>query len=138
MDDAERRAELIEKVRDAIIDADEHDDSRCDDVVWYAEMAEAAVNVFAATLDEIHAHCVPVVRTEPEMSDTTNRFVLVDETGRVYDRTGVSVELSEQDVGLTLKVFVKPTTESAEANARHLARLSQSLNHYRHSERKQT
>ncbi|RAV18375.1 hypothetical protein DQP55_02715 [Mycolicibacterium sp. GF69] len=58
---------------------------------------------------------------------TTNRFVLVDETGRIYDRTGVSVELSEQDGGLTLKVFVKPTTESAEAKARHLTRLSEDL-----------
>lgn len=59
-----------------------------------------------------------------------NRIVIVDETGRVYDRTGVSVELSEQDEGLTLKVFVKPITESAEANARHLTRLSEDLKPY--------
>jgi hypothetical protein len=56
-----------------------------------------------------------------------NRIVLVDETGRVYDRTGVGVELSEQNDGLTLKVFVTPTTESAEAKARHRKRLAHDL-----------
>ncbi len=56
-----------------------------------------------------------------------NRIVLVDETGRVYDRTGVNIELSEQDGGLTLKVFVKPTTESDAARARHIVRLAESL-----------
>lgn len=63
------------------------------------------------------------------MSVNPNRVVLVDETGRVYDRTGVAVELSEQDDGLTLKVFVKPldAEESTRANADHSAALGQEL-----------
>ena len=31
-----------------------------------------------------------------------NRFVVVDETGRVYDRIGVEVETHIQDDGLTM------------------------------------
>jgi hypothetical protein len=37
-----------------------------------------------------------------------NRFVLVDETGRVYDRTGVEIKVVEQDCGRTVKVFLLP------------------------------
>jgi hypothetical protein len=64
---------------------------------------------------------------------TPNRFVLVDDTGRVYDRTGVSVEISDQDDGLTLKVFVTPlpADEHSRANATHCTRLAQSLNQCR-------
>ena len=56
-DDATRiRAEIVEKVLGAIIAADEHDDSRCDDAVGYHEMAEAAVDAvgdyFAAAIAE--------------------------------------------------------------------------------------
>jgi hypothetical protein len=60
---------------------------------------------------------------------STNRIVLVDETGRVYDRTGVSVEISQQDDGLTLKVFVAPLPgdEHCLSNATHRARLAESL-----------
>lgn len=36
------------------------------------------------------------------------RVTLVDETGRVYERWDVEVELRVQDNGKTLKVFVKP------------------------------
>ena len=36
------------------------------------------------------------------------RVTLVDETGRVYERYDVEVELQVQDHGKTLKVFVKP------------------------------
>ena len=59
--------------------------------------------------------------------NTPNRVVLVDETGRVYDRTGVGIELSEQDDGLTLKVFVKPLAaeDSSLAAANHLSALGQ-------------
>lgn len=58
-----------------------------------------------------------------------NRIVLVDETGRVYDRTGVSIELHEQDDGLTLKVFVTalPTEEAGKAAADHAVALGQDL-----------
>jgi hypothetical protein len=64
------------------------------------------------------------------LPERPNRLVVVDESGRVYDRTGVSVELSEQDDGLTLKVFISPTTESAEERARHLTRLSEDMKLY--------
>ena len=37
-----------------------------------------------------------------------NRFEVIDETGRNYVRYGVSIELSYQDDGKTLKVFIKP------------------------------
>ena len=36
-----------------------------------------------------------------------NRFEVIDETGRVIVRYGVSVELNYQDDGKTLKVFLK-------------------------------
>ena len=36
-----------------------------------------------------------------------NRFEVIDETGRVIVRQGVSVELNYQDDGKTLKVFLK-------------------------------
>jgi len=35
------------------------------------------------------------------------RFEVIDESGRVYVRHEVSVELSVQDGGKTLKVFIK-------------------------------
>ena len=61
-----------------------------------------------------------------------NRLVVVDETGRVYDRTGLVIDQQIQDDGLTLKVFVKllPQDERTRANARHMTRLSESLNLY--------
>ena len=42
------------------------------------------------------------------VSDVT-RFEVIDSTGRVYVRYGVKVDLSMQDEGRTLKIFV--TTE---------------------------
>ena len=39
------------------------------------------------------------------------RFEVIDETGRTYRRHGVEVELSYQDDGRTLKVFVRARTE---------------------------
>ena len=39
------------------------------------------------------------------------RFEVIDETGRAYVRHGVIIELSYQDDGRTLKVFVKPRPE---------------------------
>jgi hypothetical protein len=37
----------------------------------------------------------------------TNRVVVVDETGRVYERLGVQVVMDLQDGGRTLKLFIK-------------------------------
>lgn len=36
------------------------------------------------------------------------RFELIDETGRVYVRYGVGIDMEWQDDGQTLKVFVRP------------------------------
>lgn len=46
---------------------------------------------------------------------TVTRIEVIDETGRVYVKYGVEVELSYQDAGRTLKVFV--TSRGAEAEA---------------------
>lgn len=43
------------------------------------------------------------VKTE---QPTPNRFVLVDENGRGYDRTGVDIDIATQDDGRTIKVFI--------------------------------
>jgi hypothetical protein len=40
--------------------------------------------------------------------DIVTRFEVIDETGRAYVRHGVKTELSYQDGGRTLKVFVSP------------------------------
>jgi len=40
-------------------------------------------------------------------NDKVTRFEVIDETGRVIVKYGVSVELSYQDNGQTLKVFLK-------------------------------
>ena len=50
-----------------------------------------------------------------------NRFVVVDETGRVYDRIGVEVETHIQDDGLTMKVFVTPLDEEKAQAAQEAA-----------------
>ena len=39
--------------------------------------------------------------------DRVTRLEVIDETGRVYVKYGVAVELSYQDEGKTLKVFVR-------------------------------
>lgn len=43
-----------------------------------------------------------------KMADTVTRFEVIDETGRTYVREGVSITLSYQDDGRTLKAFLKP------------------------------
>ena len=39
---------------------------------------------------------------------TVTRFEVIDENGRVYQKWNCKVELSYQDDGQTLKVFIKP------------------------------
>ena len=43
-----------------------------------------------------------------------SRVTLVDEGGRVYERFNLKVELSVQDNGQTLKIFVKSKSEGLE------------------------
>lgn len=42
-----------------------------------------------------------------EVLPTISRIVVVDENGRIYDRHNLKVEISTQDHGKTLKLFVK-------------------------------
>jgi hypothetical protein len=46
------------------------------------------------------------------------RFEVIDESGRIYVKYGVEVELSYQDDGRTLKVFVRSKGEAAEKQVR--------------------
>lgn len=39
-------------------------------------------------------------------TDNVTRFEVIDKTGRAYTKRGVQVELSLQDEGRTLKVFI--------------------------------
>ena len=43
-----------------------------------------------------------------KMAPGVTRFEVIDETGRAYVREGVSVELSYQDEGRTLKAMLTP------------------------------
>lgn len=45
------------------------------------------------------------------------RLVVIDDTGRVYDRWGVGVRADYQDDGQTLKLFVHPPLSEAQRNA---------------------
>lgn len=47
------------------------------------------------------------VRAKAGPADRVTRFEVVDESGRSYVRNGVTVELSYQEEGRTLKVFVQ-------------------------------
>ena len=48
------------------------------------------------------------------------RFEVIDEGGRAYTRWGVKIDLSYQDDGRTLKVFVKPdASQSASTPETH-------------------
>lgn len=49
-------------------------------------------------------------------NDKVTRFEVIDETGRAMVKYGVSVELSYQDDGRTLKVFLKDKNLEDEQN----------------------
>ena len=48
---------------------------------------------------------------ETRPQDKVTRFEVIDETGRTYTKWDVHIELSYQDDGKTLKVFVTPKTK---------------------------
>lgn len=60
---------------------------------------------------------------------TPNRIVLVHDGRRIFDRTGVRIDVIAQDDGETLKVFVAdlPKIEKADAVERHQRRFARSL-----------
>ncbi len=49
--------------------------------------------------------------TERITSDRLTRLEVIDESGRVYSRRNVSMTLSYQDGGRTLKVFIPALAE---------------------------
>ena len=54
--------------------------------------------------------CQALLQVWNECADTSKvtRFEVIDENGRVYTSKDCKVELSYQDDGRTLKVFIKP------------------------------
>ena len=56
------------------------------------------------------AYVVGYTQCQEEMADNSKvtRFEVIDENGRVYSKWNCNVELSYQDDGKTLKVFIKP------------------------------
>ena len=56
------------------------------------------------------AYVVGYTQCQQDMSkdQTVTRFEVIDTNGRVYQKWNCNVELSYQDDGRTLKVFIKP------------------------------
>lgn len=61
--------------------------------------------------------------------NTPNRIVLIHNHRRIFEQTGISVELLEQDGGKTLKVFVTdlPPEKKKRDVERHRSRFTRSL-----------
>jgi hypothetical protein len=61
--------------------------------------------------------------------NTPNRIVLIHNHRRIFEQTGISVELLEQDDGKTLKVFVTdlPPENKKRDMERHRKRFVRSL-----------
>lgn len=78
-------------------------------------------------------HFPPVLATEalfgqaPSSSVPMSRLVVVDETGRVYDRTGIGWSFSVQDDGQTLKIFVRPLPTAIADIIEHTDNLAREL-----------
>ena len=66
-------------------------------------------DAYAAKVElEDHTHAVNNTTPDRRIRDKTiNRFEVIDETGRVIVKYGVSVELLYQDDGRTLKVVLR-------------------------------
>lgn len=60
---------------------------------------------------------------------TPNRIVLIHNHRRIFEQTGIAVELLEQDDGQTLKVFVTdlPPEKKKRDEQKHRNRFSRSL-----------
>tara|TARA_B110000503_G_C7157835_1_gene418134 strand:+ start:102 stop:356 length:255 start_codon:yes stop_codon:yes gene_type:complete len=56
------------------------------------------------------AYVVGYTQCQQDMANNSKvtRFEVIDENGRVYSKWNCNVELSYQDDGKTLKVFIKP------------------------------
>ena len=58
------------------------------------------------------------IQCQKDMADTSKvtRFEVIDENGRAYTTKDCKVELSYQDDGRTLKVFIKPLDKQDNEN----------------------
>ena len=65
---------------------------------------EIALTTYTVAYKKGYTQC------QEDMADTSKvtRFEVIDENGRVYQKWNCNVELSYQDDGRTLKVFIKP------------------------------
>ena len=65
---------------------------------------EIAITTYTVAYKKGYTQC------QEDMADTSKvtRFEVIDENGRVYQKWNCNVELSYQDDGRTLKVFIKP------------------------------
>ena len=65
---------------------------------------EIALTTYTVAYKKGYTQC------QEDMADTSKvtRFEVIDTNGRVYQKWNCNVELSYQDDGRTLKVFIKP------------------------------
>ena len=65
---------------------------------------EIAITTYTVAYKKGYTQC------QEDMADTSKvtRFEVIDTNGRVYQKWNCNVELSYQDDGRTLKVFIKP------------------------------
>ncbi len=79
-----------------------------------ASALEALILV-AETIREMKAEVEAQSRSgegaTPPQEYGVTRIEVIDETGRVYTRWRTSIQLSYQDEGRTLKIFVKPSQQ---------------------------
>lgn len=68
------------------------------------------LNVDYISASERSAYKKGYTQCQEDMADTSKvtRFEVIDTNGRVYQKWNCNVELSYQDDGRTLKVFIKP------------------------------
>ena len=107
-----KRGDSIKAYQDAYkrIDIDGMNDT---DLSLAFDTYNTLVQAAYAARTELEDHTHAVNNTTPWKADrrvrdkTINRFELIDETGRVIVKYGVSVELLYQDDGRTLKVVLK-------------------------------
>lgn len=71
-----------------------------------AKEPESLSNLMMNIPDHI-CQCGACLKMFPSKEDKITRVEIIDDTGRVYSKWGVSIELDFQDQGRTLKVFVK-------------------------------
>ena len=74
------------------------------------EIEKLATSKYGTNIYEVEAYKDGYTQCQKDMlhDQTVTRFEVIDENGRVYVAKDCKVELSYQDDGRTLKVFIKP------------------------------